>query len=76
MRIFLLALPIWRAISAWVVALCTPSSLLREMANLPYRGAPVVLSGKGRIQGQPAQTLREAMRNRQRLARAMEHNRP
>lgn len=75
MRTLLLVLPVWRALWAWLVARCTPSSLLREMAELPYRGAPVLLVGKGRIKAQPAQTLREAMANRRRLTHAMEHTR-
>lgn len=76
MRLLLVVLPVWRAITAWLVAICTPASLLREMAEMPYRGAPVILVGKGLVKAKPAQTLREAARNRRRLAEAMAHERP
>lgn len=72
MRVLLLVLPAWRAIVAWVVALITPSSLLKEMATLPYRGAGLSVDAKGKLQAHPARSLAEMKRNRARLRQAMQ----
>ncbi len=56
-------------LSQWIRSVFSLRAAAKGLAGLPYRGASVSVNTKGRLRAHPAQSVGEAKRNLQRLAR-------